>query len=164
MCTEGKRRSFPCERRRSRRIRSAPRIARRCPGRTNERHAFRLRVSEEGSGSRARSSRAERAIRHCASKALASRPACECERRQSRARRAEPGRRAAVLDERAKRVRKAAAHERQPLRAERAIYTEGAEAFFPLRATTKSPDQRRAQDRAPLSWTNEGADTPFVCE
>jgi hypothetical protein len=31
------------------------------------RHAFRLRVREEGSGSKARSSRAERAIRHCAS-------------------------------------------------------------------------------------------------
>ena len=36
-------------------------------------------------------------------------------------RRAEPGWRAAVLDERAKRVRKAAANERQPQRAERAI-------------------------------------------
>ena len=35
------------------------------------------------------------------------------------------------------RVRKAAGHKRQPQRAERAIDTEGAEAFFPLRATTK---------------------------
>jgi hypothetical protein len=35
------------------------------------------------------------------------------------------------------RVRKAAAHERQPQRAERAIHTEGAEALFPLRATEK---------------------------
>ena len=34
-------------------------------------------------------------------------------------------------------VRKAVASERQPQRAERAMYEEGAEAFFPLRATTK---------------------------
>jgi hypothetical protein len=39
----------------------------------------------------------------------------------ARARRGEPGWRAAVLDERAKRVRKAAATERQTPRAERAI-------------------------------------------
>ena len=35
------------------------------------------------------------------------------------------------------RVRKAVAHKRRPLRAERAMHTEGAEAFFPLRPTTK---------------------------
>ena len=34
---------------------------------------------------------------------------------------------------------------------------------LPLRATTTSADFR-AQDRAPLSWTNERADTLFVCE
>jgi hypothetical protein len=34
-------------------------------------------------------------------------------------------------------VRKAVANKRQPQRAERAMCTEGAEAFFPLRATTK---------------------------
>jgi transposase InsO family protein len=51
-------------------------------------------------------------------------------------RRAEPGWRAAVLNERAERVRKAAAYERQPQRAERAIYKEGAEALFPSRATS----------------------------
>jgi hypothetical protein len=34
-------------------------------------------------------------------------------------------------------VRKAAASKRQPQRAERAMHTERAEAFFPLRATTK---------------------------
>jgi len=28
----------------------------------------------------------------------------------------------------------------------------------------KSADLKRAQDRAPLSWTNERADTLFVCE
>jgi hypothetical protein len=60
----------------------------------------------------------------------------DCERRESRARRGEPGWRAAVLDERAKRVRKAAANGRKPQRAERAMKTERAEAFFPLRATT----------------------------
>jgi hypothetical protein len=34
-------------------------------------------------------------------------------------------------------VRKAAANERQPQRAERAMHFERAEALFPLRATTK---------------------------
>ena len=34
---------------------------------------------------------------------------------------------------------------------------------LPLRATTKAADPTR-QDRAPLSWTNERADTLFVCE
>jgi hypothetical protein len=54
-------------------------------------------------------------------------------------RRTEPGWRAAVLDERTSRhalrlrgVRKAAAKERQPQRAERAVDKERAEAFFPL--------------------------------
>jgi hypothetical protein len=53
--------------------------------------------------------------------------------------RTEPGWRAAVLDERTSRhafrlrgVRKAAAKERQPQRAERAMDEERAEAFFPL--------------------------------
>jgi hypothetical protein len=46
-------------------------------------------------------------------------------------RRAEAGWRGAVLDERAcERVRKAAAHERQPERAERAMGMEGDEVFF----------------------------------
>jgi hypothetical protein len=68
-----------------------------------------------------------------------------CERREIARRRAEPGWRAAVLDERAsrhvfssaKRVRKAAAPKRQPQRAKRAMCTARAEALFPLRATTK---------------------------
>jgi hypothetical protein len=33
-----------------------------------------------------------------------------------------------------------------------------------LRATTTAADPKRAQDRVPLSWTNERADTLFVCE
>jgi hypothetical protein len=41
------------------------------------------------------------------------------------------------------RARKAAAHKRQPQRAERAMYTERAEAFFPLRATTTAADPPR---------------------
>jgi hypothetical protein len=40
-------------------------------------------------------------------------------------------------------VRKAAAHERQPQRAERAIYKERAEVFFPLRATTTAAGSER---------------------
>jgi hypothetical protein len=67
-----------------------------------------------------------------------------CERREIARRRAEPGWRAAVLDEGAsrhafvcERVRKAAATKRQPQRAERAMHMEGAEALFPLPATTK---------------------------
>jgi len=40
---------------------------------------------------------------------------------------------------------------------------ERAEAFFPLQATTTAADSER-QDRVPLSWTNERADTLFVCE
>jgi hypothetical protein len=53
-----------------------------------------------------------------------------CERREIARRRAEPGWRAAVLDERA-------APKRQPQRAKRAMCTARAEALFPLRATTK---------------------------
>jgi hypothetical protein len=64
-------------------------------------------------------------------------------------RRTEPGWRAAVLDERAdtlfvcERVRKAAATECQPQRAERAMSEEGAEALFPLRATTTAAGSER---------------------
>jgi hypothetical protein len=46
---------------------TAPKIARRCPGRTNEQTRFRLGVREEGRGYGARSARAKRAIRNCAS-------------------------------------------------------------------------------------------------
>src|SRR5215211_2178401 len=53
---------------------------------------------------------------------------------------AHPGWRGAVLGER---VRKAAAHKRQPQRAERAMGREPAEAFFPLRATTTTADSTR---------------------
>ena len=42
------------------------------------RHALRLRVREEGSGSKARSSRAERAIRHCASSSKSNRDHGDC--------------------------------------------------------------------------------------
>ncbi len=65
---------------------------------------------------------------------------CSCERRKSRAAaRSQAGAALSWTSERAdqlfvyERVRKAAAHKRQPQRAaERAIYTERAEAFFPL--------------------------------
>ena len=43
------------------------------------------------------------------------------------------------------------------------MYTEGAEAFF-LRERRRTRQVQGAQDRAPLSWTNERADTLFVCE
>src|SRR5215211_4686977 len=66
-----------------------------------------------------------------------------CERRGIARRRTEPGWRAAVLDERAKRVRKAAATERQPQRAERAIQNEESGGAFPLRATTTAVDSER---------------------
>src|SRR4029079_10303690 len=61
-------RSFLCERRLSRRVPSAQDRA--ALSWTSERAdtLFRLRVSEEGSDFEARSSRAERAIQHCASR------------------------------------------------------------------------------------------------
>jgi hypothetical protein len=55
------------------------------------------------------------------------------------------------------RIIRAASDRAPPYSAEK----EGAATLHRLRATTTAADPKRAQDRAPLSWTSERADTPF---
>ncbi len=155
MCTERAEAFFLCERRRRRRIQSALRIARRCPGRTNEQTRF--------------SSARERGRQRLASAILASGASnqASCEQLQNGA--ASVGNRAPAAWSQAgaplswtieradtsfvcERVRKAAARKRQPQRAERAMCTEErAEAFFLCerrrRRRIQARDARAAQKR-----------------
>jgi hypothetical protein len=60
------------------------------------------------------------------------------------------------------RVRKAAAQKRQPQRAERATYTEGAEEFFPLRATSSKRAREASTSPSGELWDEVGGFSMFA--